>query len=152
AQSDGFDITGSSQDDTITGSSGVTGIDHIHAGDGDDTIVGFTTGDTVDGQGDTDTITLSLAADATALAAAGDNDVKNCEEVPAGEPSATRLTAHLAQSDGFDITGSGHADIITGSSGVTGTDHIHAGDGDDTIVGFTTGDVVDGEGGIDTIT
>ena len=49
-----------------------------------------------------------------------------------------------AQLDGFTITGSAHADTITGGQGA---DMINAGAEADIIVGFISGDTVDGGDG-----
>ena len=143
-QDDGFTITGSAHADTITGSSGA---DQIDAGDEADTIVGFVGADTVDG-GDGDD-TLTLAGTSADLNAAGNGDLANVETVSAAGAGAGVIIDLGDQNDGFTLTGSAHADTITGSSGA---DQIDAGDEADTIVGFVGADTVDGGDGDDTLT
>ena len=138
-QTDGFTITGSGTGDTITGS---TAADAINAGGGDDEIIGFTTGDDVDGgSGSGDKITLVSAAQAAALSAAANGNITNVEEIDASGAGSGLTINLIKQNDGFIVTGSAQGDTITGS---TGNDDINAGAGDDEIVGFLGNDTVDG--------
>ena len=143
-QSDGFTITGSGHGDTITGSSAA---DIIDAGLGADTIVGFTTGDDVEGGDGSDTLTL--AATSLGLNAALDGALTGVEIVSAAlaaaavrhrpRPSERRLHDHRQRPRRHHHRSSA-------------ADTIDAGLGADTIVGFTTGDDVEGGDGSDTLT
>jgi Ca2+-binding RTX toxin-like protein len=143
SQSDGFTITGSGYDDTITGSSVA---DIINAGAGNDTIKGFVGADVVDGGTGTDTIALTETS--SNLNSATNTQIVNVENISAAGATVAVTINLSSQTDGFTITGSGYGDNITGS---TGADTINSGAGDDTINGFTTGDTVDAGGGTDTI-
>ena len=113
--------------------------DQILALDGDDTIIGFTGADSVDGGDGYDKITIS--ATSNDLNTAIDEQLINVEAVDASAMTTT-VTINLSlQSEGFTITGGSAADSLTGGSG------------NDTFVGFTTNDTVIGGGGSkDTIT
>jgi Ca2+-binding RTX toxin-like protein len=143
SQSDGFTITGSGYNDTITGSSNA---DKINAGAGNDTIKEFVGADVVDGGTGTDTI--SLTATSTDLNSAIDENIIGVENISAAGATVGVTINLSSQSDGFTITGSGYDDTITGSSVA---DIINAGDGNDTIKEFVGADVVDGGDGNDTI-
>ena len=143
-QSDGFDIAGSAQADTIIGS---TGADDIDAGAGNDTIVGFIGADSVDGGANTDTLTL--AATSAALNAASDGNLVNVEIVSAAAALIGVVLNLGNQSDGFAIIGSSQGDTVTGS---TGADVINAGSGNDTVIANSGNDVVDGGAGNDVMT
>ncbi|MCB1489493.1 MAG: hypothetical protein KDJ88_18795, partial [Bauldia sp.] len=142
-QNDGFEITGTGNADVLTGSSVA---DTIYGGAGNDTIVGFVGTDTVDGGADTDTITL--AATSNDLNTATDLRIINVEAISAALAAAGVTIDLSSQTEGFAITGSGHADLITGS---TGADAIFGGAGDDTFIGFVGADAVDGGADTDTI-
>jgi Ca2+-binding RTX toxin-like protein len=143
SQSDGFTITGSGYDDTITGSSNA---DIINAGAGNDTIKEFAGADVVDGGTGTDTI--SLTATSSNLNSATDEQIIGVENVSAAGATVAVTINLSSQTDGFTVTGSGYDDIITGSSVA---DKINAGAGNDTIKEFVGADVVDGGDGNDTI-
>jgi Ca2+-binding RTX toxin-like protein len=133
-QTEGFRITGSGYDDTITGSSGA---DIINAGAGNDTIIGFVGADTINGGPGYDTIVLT--ATSADLNSASDAQIVNVEAVSAATAtSGVTINLHH-QTEGFTITGSSYADVLTGGSG------------NDAFVGFVGADTINGGPGYDTI-
>ena len=142
-QSDGFAITSTGLADLIIGSSGD---DVIAAGSGDDRIIGFVGADVINGGSGRDT--LDLVETSADLNGAGNNQLVSIEVVTA-ESAASGVTIDLGnQTEGFTISGSAFSDNLRGGAG---RDTISAGDGDDVIVGLTSGDVVDGGAGRDTL-
>ena len=133
-QTEGFTITGSGYDDTMTGSFGA---DIINARAGNDTIIGFVGADSVNGGLGYDTIMLT--ATSPDLNAASDAQIVNVEAVSAAT-AASAVTINLHhQTEGFTIAGSSYADVLAGGSG------------NDTFVGFVGADTINGGAGFDTI-
>ena len=112
SQSEGFTVTGSASDDTITGG---VGADSIAAGGGNDQIIGFVGADTVNGGAGTDTIVLSETS--TDLNTATNARITNIEAVSAASATAGVTIDLHNQSEGFTVTGSAFADLITGGGG-----------------------------------
>ena len=145
-QSEGFTLTGSSGADTITGGSGS---DRITGGSGNDTIVGAQNDSLLDGGTGTDT--LSVGAN---LSSTSNGQIANIENVTLTAAATLNLSN---QSEGFTLTGSSGADIITAGSGndtITGGDGADAmtgGSGNDTIVGAQNDSLLDGGAGTDTL-
>jgi Ca2+-binding RTX toxin-like protein len=134
SQTEGFTITGSAFADMITG------------GQGNDVFTDFTEGDVVNGFSGTDT--LRLIGSIAALNSASDDQIANVEAVTlSGLTEGVELDLSR-QSDGFAITSTGLADVITGSSG---DDVIATGSGDDRIIGFVGADIINGGSGRDTL-
>jgi Ca2+-binding RTX toxin-like protein len=139
----GSTIHAGAGNDTIVGS---LGNDNIFGGAGNDTIIGFVGADTINGGPGYDTI--KLTATSPDLNSASDAQIVNVEAISAAM-AATGVTIDLHnQTEGFTITGSGYDDTITGSSGA---DIIYAGAGNDTIIGFVGHDTIKGGAGYDTL-
>ncbi|SHE85017.1 Ca2+-binding protein, RTX toxin-related [Lampropedia hyalina DSM 16112] len=160
AQTEGFTITGSANNDTITGGQG---IDSINAGAGNDTIIGYTADDTVNGGAGIDTL---LVTEAHPIQTTNDNQLVNLEKVDASGANAGVWIRLDTQSEGFEVTGSAFADTLRGGDGDDtinagngndlidggiGNDSINAGNGNDTIFNFIGHDTVDGGQGTDTL-
>lgn len=133
-QSDGFTLTTTSLADVITGSSGA---DIVNAGSGDDRIIGFVGADRINGSNGRDT--LELVETSADLNRAANEQLVSVEVVTAENASSGVAISLANQTEGFTITGSAFADIITG------------GQGNDVFTDFTEGDVLDGFGGTDTL-
>ncbi len=130
-QTEALSITGFSGDDDITGGQGA---DTIKAGAGIDYITGAQNDVLIDGESNTDF--LRVTSDFTST---GDAQIVNIESIV-----MTALGAQLldlsTQTEGFNITTTGTANLITAGAGA---DHI-----------FTTlqDTLIDGGGGIDILT
>jgi Ca2+-binding RTX toxin-like protein len=142
ASTDQF-IIGTSASNTITGTAHA---DTILGLSGNDTIVGFTDHDTVDGGAGTDTI--RLAATAENLNNASDEQILNVEAISASGAQSAVVLDLGRQTEGFTITATRFADVITGSSGA---DAISAGSSADRIIGFVGADRLNGGSGRDTL-
>ena len=142
-QTEGFAVTGSAFNDTLTGAAGV---DNVNAGAGDDTILGVVGADTINGGAGTDTIRIT--ATSAALNAMTNARLINVEAIDASTAAAGVTVSLANQTEGFIFTGSAFADTLTGGSGV---DNINAGAGNDMILGVVGADTIDGGAGTDTI-
>jgi len=120
-----FQITGTSQDDTINGGSGN---DIINAGAGNDTVNGSGGVDTLDGGAGSDTLTLNLSTQTRNL---------SITNTPVGIDLSEIVTAKNFEN--FNITtGSGNDTINVG----LGINTVDAGAGDDLlIVDYSIGDI-----------
>ena len=131
-------ITGSNGNDILlaAGSTAATldggaGSDFVSGGSGGDVLVADQNDYLLDGGGGTDTLRLS-----TSFTSTSDTQVVNIENVQL----TTATTVNLSnQTEGFTITGSAGADLITGGSG------------SDTIVGAQNDTLLNGGGGTDTL-
>jgi len=178
AQTEGFTVIGSAQNDTITLNAaakassivGGGGADTITGTGGNDTIVGFGAGSSVNGNGGTDTLRIINPADGAAISAAADANIKNGVKIidasAATGAVSLNLTGQTAADEKFTVIGSAFDDTIKLNNqpgkvtagdgndtitGGTGADTISGGAGDDLIIGFTFGDKVDGGAGLDTL-
>ena len=133
-QTEGFAVTGSAFNDTLTGAAGV---DNVNAGAGDDTILGVVGADTIDGGAGTDTIRIT--ATSAALNAMTNARLINVEAIDASTAAAGVVVNLSNQTEGFTFTGSASGDTFTGTGAA------------DTIVGVVGADMINGGGGIDTI-
>jgi Ca2+-binding RTX toxin-like protein len=132
---DGDDtINGGAGDDTIDGGAGADlldggpGDDSISGGDGDDTIVGGAGHDTIDGGAGVNVISFA-GASSGANYTVGPNDAAN-----------SALTGHSV-ANVQELIGSAFADTLT--SGVNNFT-LSGGAGDDILIGYNDGDVLDG--------
>ena len=133
-QTEGFAVTGSAFNDTLTGGAGV---DNVNAGAGDDTILGVVGADTINGGAGTDTIRIT--ATSAALNAMTNARLINVEAIDASTAAAGVVVNLSNQTEGFTFTGSASGDTFTGTGAA------------DTIVGVLGADTINGGGGIDTI-
>ena len=128
ASGDSIIVNKSTSGATMTGGAGS---DYFIGGSGNDTIVGAQNDKLFDGGAGTDT--LSIGANFTSTS---DAQIVNIENVTL----TAAVTLNLAnQTEGFTITGSSSADLIT------------AGSGNDTIVGAQNDTLLDGGAGTDTL-
>ena len=146
----GFSITDTGHvGNTLTGSAKA---DVIHAGGGNDSIIGFVGADTVDGGAGIDTLKVGAGTNA-ALTTATDAQIANVETVQATAAATINLST---QSEGFTIIGSVGVDKLTGGAGADtingglGKDTINGGGGNDVINGGKGADVLSGGSGSDT--
>ena len=133
-QTEGFAVTGSAFNDTLTGAAGV---DNVNAGAGDDTILGVVGADTINGGAGTDTIRIT--ATSAALNAMTNARLINVEAIDASTAAAGVVVNLSNQTEGFTFTGSASGDTFTGTGAA------------DTIVGVLGADTINGGGEIDTI-
>jgi Ca2+-binding RTX toxin-like protein len=141
---EGFVVTGSLQNDTITGGGGA---DNINGSGGNDVIVGFTGADTVNGGAGTNN-TIQLQTNSTDLNSASDARITSIQTIDASAGFGSFDINLSNQTEGFKVLGSNSADTITGG---IGADSISSGNGADVINGFVGNDTVDGGTGIDVI-
>jgi Ca2+-binding RTX toxin-like protein len=124
-------VTGSDFNDVLTGDANAN---VLHAGKGDDTLVGSGGGDTMDGGDGIDTA-----------------DYSNSNAAVAVNLALGTGSGGFAQGDKLisieNITGSDFNDVLTGDANAN---VLHAGKGDDLLVGSGGGDTMDGGDGIDT--
>ncbi|MEJ0038742.1 MAG: M10 family metallopeptidase C-terminal domain-containing protein [Gammaproteobacteria bacterium] len=161
-------LTGSSYDDTLTGTSGAN---VITGGDGNDSIVGGGGNDTLNGGNGNDTIANGAGNDTinggdgndTILYSTGDDTINggNGTDAISYADAASAVTVFLSTTSAQN-TGGGGTDTITNTENLTGSDYndtlwgnssantILGGDGNDTIKGAGGNDTLDGGNGTDT--
>ena len=135
-------LTGSANDDTLIGNSGVN---IIKGGDGNDTLdggAGSSNGDTLIGDDGIDTATYA-AAGAAVTASLSTSFSAGAAVVQSGD--ATGDTFSSVE----NLTGSAFADTLIGDNGVN---TLAGGDGDDILEGMDGADLLDGGAGSNTAT
>mgnify|MGYP001079603400 CR=1 FL=1 len=123
-----FDAKTTTGDDVIY-CNGYTGLD-ISADDGNDTVVGFTSGTSVDGGNGEDFIFLLSGNNANDFNNAQDGDISKVEVIDAFVSSGGVLINLSKQNEGLKVIGSFYNDTIIGFDSV---DSVNGGEGVDTL-------------------
>ncbi|NBD32012.1 MAG: hypothetical protein GVY17_03305 [Cyanobacteria bacterium] len=161
-------ITGSTGDDTLTGSDEAN---VINGAAGDDTIVGLAGADSLIGGADDDTLEGGAGADT--LTGGNGTDTASYATSPAavtvilqantfagGDATgdeATGIENLIGSAFADNLVGDGNANQIEGGdgqdtiNGLAGGDSLLGGDDNDTIIGGPGADTIDGGAGIDTV-